>query len=110
MVGEEMNILTMIFLMFDNQKIYYPNSVLATLPINNFYGSPNMGDAIDFCVDVSTPVQKIVVPFDNQKIYYPNRVLATLPINNFYRSPYNGDSIDFCVDVSTLVEKLVVMK
>ncbi|XAR61593.1 hypothetical protein NMG60_11016058 [Bertholletia excelsa] len=59
MVVEEMNILTTIFLRYDNQKIIYPNSVLATKPISNYYRSPDMGDAIDFCIHVGTPVEKI---------------------------------------------------
>ena len=59
MVVEEMNILTTIFLRYDNQKIMYPNSVLATKPISNFYRSPDMGDAIDFCIHISTPVEKV---------------------------------------------------
>ncbi|KAM7514022.1 hypothetical protein LguiA_003605 [Lonicera macranthoides] len=59
MVVEEMNILTTVFLRYDNQKVTYPNSVLATLPISNYYRSPDMGDAIDFCVHVSTPTEKI---------------------------------------------------
>ncbi|ONK72821.1 uncharacterized protein A4U43_C04F23580 [Asparagus officinalis] len=61
MIVEEMNILTTVFLRFDNQKITYPNSVLATLPIGNFYRSPDMGDAIDFCIHVSTPLEKVAV-------------------------------------------------
>ncbi|XP_022731931.1 mechanosensitive ion channel protein 10-like [Durio zibethinus] len=40
MVVEEMNILTTVFLRYDNEKIIYPNSVLATKPISNFYRSP----------------------------------------------------------------------
>lgn len=59
MVVEEMNILTTVFLRYDNQKIIYPNSVLATKPIANYYRSPDMGDAIDFCIHVSTPVEKV---------------------------------------------------
>ncbi|KAI3939727.1 hypothetical protein MKW92_013590 [Papaver armeniacum] len=59
MVVEEMNILTTVFLRYDNQKIIYPNSVLSTKPISNLYRSPDMGDAIDFCIHVSTPVEKI---------------------------------------------------
>ncbi|GAA0155726.1 ion channel [Lithospermum erythrorhizon] len=59
MVVEEMNILTTVFLRFDNQKIIYPNSVLATKPISNYYRSPDMGDAIDFCIHISTPPEKI---------------------------------------------------
>ncbi|KAH0448049.1 hypothetical protein IEQ34_021849 [Dendrobium chrysotoxum] len=61
MVVEEMNILTTIFLRADNQKITYPNSVLATLPIGNFYRSPDMGDNVDFCVHVATPLEKLAV-------------------------------------------------
>ncbi|KAI3840604.1 hypothetical protein MKX03_004616 [Papaver bracteatum] len=59
MVVEEMNILTTVFLRYDNQKIIYPNSILATKPISNLFRSPDMGDSIDFCVHVSTPVEKI---------------------------------------------------
>lgn len=59
MVVEEMNILTTIFLRYDNQKISYPNSVLCTMPIANYHRSPDMGDAIDFCIHVSTPTEKI---------------------------------------------------
>ncbi|KAJ0969830.1 hypothetical protein J5N97_022707 [Dioscorea zingiberensis] len=61
MIVEEMNILTTVFLRYDNQKIIYPNSLLATKPISNIYRSPDMGDAIDFCVHVSTPVQKLAI-------------------------------------------------
>lgn len=59
MIVEEMNILTTVFLRFDNEKIYYPNSVLAVKPISNFYRSPDMGDAFEFSVDYRTPVEKI---------------------------------------------------
>ncbi|XP_043708605.1 mechanosensitive ion channel protein 6-like [Telopea speciosissima] len=59
MIVEEMNILTTVFLRFDNLKITYPNTQLAQLPISNFYRSPDMGDSIDFCVHVSTPLEKI---------------------------------------------------
>jgi len=61
MIVEEMNILTTIFLRFDNQKISYPNSVLATLPIGNYYRSPDMGDNIDICIHVSTPLEKVAI-------------------------------------------------
>lgn len=56
-----MNILTTVFLRYDNQKIIYPNSVLATKPISNYYRSPDMGDAIEFCIHISTPVEKIAI-------------------------------------------------
>ncbi|KAF6176275.1 hypothetical protein GIB67_023566 [Kingdonia uniflora] len=61
MVVEEMNILTTVFLRYDNQKIYYPNSVLSTMPISNYYRSPDMGDSIDFCIHISTPTEKIAI-------------------------------------------------
>jgi small-conductance mechanosensitive channel len=60
MVVEEMNILTTVFLRYDNEKIYYPNSVLLTKPISNFYRSPEMVDAIDFSIDASTSMEVIM--------------------------------------------------
>ncbi|XP_077238156.1 mechanosensitive ion channel protein 10-like [Tasmannia lanceolata] len=59
MIVEEMNILTTVFLRYDNEKIYYPNSNLITKPISNFYRSPEMGDNIDFSIDVWTSVETI---------------------------------------------------
>lgn len=57
MTVEKMNILTTVFLRHDNEKIFYPNSVLATKPISNFYRSPEMGDAVEFAIDVSTSIE-----------------------------------------------------
>nr|POF27176.1 mechanosensitive ion channel protein 10 [Quercus suber] len=59
MIVEEMNILTTVFLRYDNEKIYYPNSVLLTKPISNFRRSPDMADVIDFTIDVSTHIDDI---------------------------------------------------
>ncbi|XP_047322727.1 mechanosensitive ion channel protein 6-like [Impatiens glandulifera] len=73
MVVEEMNILTTVFLRYDNQKIIYPNSVLATKPISNFYRSPDMGDAIDFCIHVSTPFEKITQMKEKITRYIDNK-------------------------------------
>jgi len=56
-----MNIMTTVFLRYDNLKIYYPNSVLATKPIMNYYRSPDMGEAIDFSIHVATPVEKLAL-------------------------------------------------
>ncbi|XP_073132176.1 mechanosensitive ion channel protein 10-like [Henckelia pumila] len=56
---EEMDILTTVFLKPDNEKIYYPNAVLATKPISNFNRSPEMGDSVDFALDFSTSMEKI---------------------------------------------------
>ncbi|KAL1823908.1 mechanosensitive ion channel protein 10 isoform X2 [Daucus carota subsp. sativus] len=60
MIVEEMNILTTIFLRYDGEKIAYPNSVLATKAISNFNRSPEMGDFVNFSVDVSTSAENIV--------------------------------------------------
>ncbi|XP_042486447.1 mechanosensitive ion channel protein 10-like isoform X3 [Macadamia integrifolia] len=59
MIVEEMNILTTVFLRYDNEKIYYPNSVLLTKPISNFYRSPEMADTIDFTIDISTSIETV---------------------------------------------------
>ncbi|GLT71941.1 hypothetical protein SLA2020_439230 [Shorea laevis] len=59
MMVEEMNILTTVFLKIDNEKVYYPNSVLATKPISNYYRSPDMGGSADFSIDFMTPVDRI---------------------------------------------------
>ncbi|KAK2660813.1 hypothetical protein Ddye_007346 [Dipteronia dyeriana] len=60
LIVEEMNILNTVFLRCsDNQKITYPNSLLSTKPIGNFYRSPDMAESIEFCVHISTPMEKI---------------------------------------------------
>ncbi|KAJ6745817.1 MECHANOSENSITIVE ION CHANNEL PROTEIN 9 [Salix koriyanagi] len=56
---EEMNILNTVFLKLDNEKIYYPNSVLATKPIGNYFRSPDMGDTVEFAIDFATTVEKL---------------------------------------------------
>ncbi|KAJ4708807.1 Mechanosensitive ion channel protein [Melia azedarach] len=59
MVVEEMNILTTVFLRYDNEKIFYPNTVLAMKPISNYYRSPEMSDSVEFAIDVSTSIESI---------------------------------------------------
>ncbi|XP_065850823.1 mechanosensitive ion channel protein 10-like [Euphorbia lathyris] len=59
MVVDEMNILTTTFLRHDNEKIYYPNAVLATKPISNLYRSPPMNETLNFAVSLHTPNQTI---------------------------------------------------
>lgn len=56
---EEMNLLTTVFLKLDNEKVYYPNAVLATKPISNYFRSPDMGETVEFSIAFSTPVSKI---------------------------------------------------
>ncbi|KAL2336373.1 hypothetical protein Fmac_010819 [Flemingia macrophylla] len=84
MVVEEMNILTTIFLKWDNHKVIIPNSVLATIPIYNYYKSPDMGDIIEFYVHISTPFEKITTMkhriqtfMDNKKEHwYPSTLIV----------------------------------
>ncbi|KNA24873.1 hypothetical protein SOVF_011860 [Spinacia oleracea] len=59
MIVEEMNILTTVFLRYDMEKIYYPNSALLNMPISNFYRSPDMWDTIHITIDASTPIETI---------------------------------------------------
>ncbi|KAI3879951.1 hypothetical protein MKX03_019874 [Papaver bracteatum] len=59
MIVEEMNILTTVFLKIDMEKVYYPNSVLSTKPISNYYRSPDMLDYVDFMINSSTSSEKI---------------------------------------------------
>ncbi|CAN8256564.1 unnamed protein product [Cochlearia groenlandica] len=56
---EEMNLLTTVFLKLNNEKVYYPNAVLATKPISNFFRSPDMIETVEFSIAFSTPVSKI---------------------------------------------------
>ncbi|PRQ28022.1 putative mechanosensitive ion channel MscS, LSM domain-containing protein [Rosa chinensis] len=58
LVVEEMNVLTTTFLKPNNEKVYYPNSVLCTKIISNYYRSPEMGDTVEFSI-ILTPVEKI---------------------------------------------------
>lgn len=90
MVVEEMNILTTVFLRYDNEKIYYPNSVLATKPISNFYRSPDMGDSLEFSIDFKTPLEligtlkeKIKKYLEKNPLYWhPNHSVVVKEIEN----------------------------
>ncbi|PWZ25111.1 Mechanosensitive ion channel protein 8 [Zea mays] len=73
LVVEEMNLMTTVFLRSDNLKIYYPNSVLATKPIMNFYRSPDMGEAIDFSIHVATPAEKLALMKERILRYIDNK-------------------------------------
>ncbi|XP_076936882.1 mechanosensitive ion channel protein 10-like [Bidens hawaiensis] len=90
LIVEEMNILTTVFLRFDNEKIYYPNSVLSTKPISNFYRSPDMGDNVHFSIDFATPIEKIGLLKDkikkylekNPQLWHPNHSVVIKEIEN----------------------------
>ncbi|XP_011019370.1 PREDICTED: mechanosensitive ion channel protein 10 [Populus euphratica] len=82
MLVEEMNILNTVFLKLDNEKIYYPNSVLATKPISNYFRSPDMGDSVEFAIDFATPVEKIGFLKDKIKKYLEKTPQHWHPIHN----------------------------
>ncbi|GJS51472.1 mechanosensitive ion channel protein 10-like protein, partial [Tanacetum coccineum] len=73
LVVEEVNILTTVFLRYDNEKIFYPNAILATKAISNFNRSPEMGDSIEFDLDVSTSIEKILALKDKIKTYIESK-------------------------------------
>ncbi|KAI3981700.1 hypothetical protein MKX01_020643 [Papaver californicum] len=92
MVVEEMNILSTVLLRYDNQKMYFPNSVLATKIIGNFNRSPFMGDAVEFNVNVATSVETIGELKARIKMYIeskpqhwsPNHTVVVLEIVNVH--------------------------
>ncbi|KAL6203474.1 hypothetical protein ACLB2K_027174 [Fragaria x ananassa] len=73
MIVEEMNILTTVFLKYDNTKIVYPNSTLSTKPISNYYRSPDTQDAIEFSVHISTPADKVAAMKQRMISYIANK-------------------------------------
>ncbi|KNA25258.1 hypothetical protein SOVF_008140 [Spinacia oleracea] len=90
MVVEEMNILTTVFLKLDKEKVYYPNAVLATKSIGNYYRSPDQTDTMDFSIDYRTPLPKIAELKERIKLYvdqtphlwHQEHVLAIKEIEN----------------------------
>ncbi|KAK8602438.1 hypothetical protein V6N12_052245 [Hibiscus sabdariffa] len=87
---EEINIFTTAFLKFNNEKVYYPNSVLFSKPISNYYRSPDMGETIEFCIDSRTPVEtvgrlkeKIRNHLEaNGDLWHPNHLVVVTEIGN----------------------------
>lgn len=78
MIVEEMNILNTVFLRYDNEKIFYPNTVLATKPISNFFRSPEMSDSVEFAIDVSTSIETVGALKSRIKGYVEFIVLCSL--------------------------------
>ncbi|XP_076948556.1 mechanosensitive ion channel protein 6-like [Bidens hawaiensis] len=70
---DEMTMLTTVFMRSDNQKVIYPNSVLATKSIGNFSRSPAMDDEIEFSINISTPRDKIEEIKKQIKKYISNK-------------------------------------
>ncbi|KAI6679709.1 hypothetical protein NL676_033590 [Syzygium grande] len=73
LVVKKMGILTTTFVRYDGEKIYYPNSVLATKPISNFNRSDEMGDSVEFTVDFSTSVDSIAELKEKVKTYLKSK-------------------------------------
>ncbi|KAH7444966.1 hypothetical protein KP509_02G100000 [Ceratopteris richardii] len=74
LIVEEMKILTTVFLKPDNEKVFYPNSVLATKAISNLFRSPNMKEFLSFSIDISTPSQKINAFKDGLALYLEKKI------------------------------------
>nr|XP_043627209.1 mechanosensitive ion channel protein 10-like [Erigeron canadensis] len=81
-VVEEVSILTTVFLKYDNEKIYYPNSILATKSISNFNRSPEMRDTVEFELDVSTSVDNISALKAKIKTYIDSKPHLWRPKHN----------------------------
>nr|KYP40968.1 Uncharacterized protein At5g12080 family [Cajanus cajan] len=100
MIVEEMNILTTVFLRYDNEKIYYPNAVLLNKPISNFYRSPEMWDSIDFTIDVSTPMETILSLKKSMQIYIESKPKYWNPKHSMIAKGIdNVDKIKLCLSV-----------
>ncbi|CAL0316232.1 unnamed protein product [Lupinus luteus] len=82
MFVEEMDILTTTFLRYDFQRILIPNSVLATKAISNFYRSPDNRDTVEFCIHISTPIEKISAMKHRIQSYIDNKK------EHWYASPF----------------------
>ncbi|XP_058225528.1 mechanosensitive ion channel protein 6-like [Rhododendron vialii] len=97
MVVEEMTILTTVFLRYDNQKVVYPNCLLATKPISNYYRSPDMRDAVDFCIHIATAMEKIAMMKDritryvetNSNHWHPAPVIVLRGMEDMNRLKYS---------------------
>ncbi|KAH7432464.1 hypothetical protein KP509_07G023800 [Ceratopteris richardii] len=72
-VVEEMNILSTVFVRNDGEKIWYPNSLLSSKFIFNYHCTPDMGDAFEFCIDSSTPSNKITALKDRIAKYITSK-------------------------------------
>ncbi|RAL40063.1 hypothetical protein DM860_008203 [Cuscuta australis] len=82
LVVEEMDIVTTVFLKVDNEKVYYPNSFLATKAISNYNRSPDMGDSVEFTIDFAIPLEKIQVLKERIKKYIEMNPQHWYPTHN----------------------------
>ncbi|XP_021855805.2 mechanosensitive ion channel protein 10 [Spinacia oleracea] len=93
MVVEEMNILMTIFLKWNMEKVCYPNAVLATKSIGNYYRSPDQGDSFKFSIDYRTPLPMIeqlkhrikLYVEQNSHYWHPEHSLVVKEIENIHK-------------------------
>ncbi|XP_050388155.1 mechanosensitive ion channel protein 10-like [Argentina anserina] len=78
---EEMNILTTVFSKQNNDKVYYPNSVLSALPISNCKDNSDTGDVVEFSITF-TSVEKIDILKERIKGYIELRPQDLHPKHN----------------------------
>ncbi|XP_041997942.1 mechanosensitive ion channel protein 10-like isoform X1 [Salvia splendens] len=101
MVVDEMNILTTIFLKGNNEKLYYPNAILATKAISNYNRSPEMmGDAVEFAVDFTTSVESLASLRAKIKGYLESKPQQW--------SPHHSMQVKEIVDVNKMIIALYV--
>ncbi|KAL6500659.1 hypothetical protein OROHE_025456 [Orobanche hederae] len=100
MVVDEMNLSTTIFLKANNEKIYYPNKVLASIPISNYNRSPEMGDCVEFAVDFSTSIESVAALKAKIKGYIDSKPQHWNPSHNM--------QIKEIVDVNKMMMALYV--
>ncbi|XP_047939754.1 mechanosensitive ion channel protein 10-like isoform X2 [Salvia hispanica] len=98
---DEMNILTTIFLKGNNEKVYYPNAILATKAISNYNRSPEMmGDAVEFAVDFTTSVESLASLRAKIKGYLESKPQQW--------SPHHSMQVKEIVDVNKMIIALYV--
>ncbi|KAI3970247.1 hypothetical protein MKX01_023894 [Papaver californicum] len=101
MTVEEMNIFTTVFLKNDKEKVYYPNSVLSTKAISNFYRSPDMLDYVDFAMDSSTSMDTVTLLKEDVKKYIESRPKYWAPKHALYVKQISTlDKLDMCLLVT----------
>ncbi|KAH7291727.1 hypothetical protein KP509_29G031000 [Ceratopteris richardii] len=73
LVVEEMNILSTLFVRNNGERIWYPNSLLGTKYIFNYSRTPDVGDSFEFCIDASTPSEKLAIMKDRVAKYLASK-------------------------------------
>ncbi|KAF2613298.1 hypothetical protein F2Q70_00007335 [Brassica cretica] len=98
MLVEEMNLLSTVFLKLDNEKVYYPNAVLATKPISNSFRSSDMSETVEFSIAFSTPISKKESLTQNPHHWSPIHTVVVKEIENMNKMKmalYSNHTITF---------------